>query len=1019
MTSDASLLQRFVQAGDREALGELFAKHYAAIHRSVLHMVHDSFEASDLTQAVFLKAIRAGHSFEPVGSFRAWLLKIAVNEVRQFRRGEHRRHRRDEIFQMYCAESATDQVAEDAVRREFEQRLDTELTLMPPELKDPLVLHYFEGSSYAQISEVLELPKSTVQRRLQRAVNHLRDRFRSSGATALLPFLDRLAPATGGTGLAVLAPALFGVAAMKVSYKLIASFVLLASCVVAAILVWAGQSEATRGVAATGDRVIADADTELTRAERLVRDAADDRHRVHSPQKARVYGRVVAGVEREGAARPQDRAVGAGLSGARVEVYDYAQGAMHVAIADERGFFEVAESVGSTGSFHVSATKPGFGRTRLDAVLPSIRPLEVLMKPARVLRGRILAAATRDPVCEFRVAVIRNHGRRMGLQVVAAMRRESLPPSARVECDRLFETHDGSFEIEDLDEGKYSLLVSARGFAPMVFSGGYPSWDHDHGLIAAAPDRAKRFDVLLPRTRETRMRVVDARTGLGLEGAQIRVELEGCGQHFYWPPGVVAERDGLYRLSLACDERGRLATSYLRVYKPGYVAWRGAVHRDDTIRVVELGSGASIRGSVRGLGGSARGAAIKVCDDASEAHLALSFSEPDGRFALSGLPANTRLCVYVLDCTMRKVLCVCPIRLSEGEVRTLDIGAATATAVFGRVTQSGKARPGELVSLDDALGHRTIVFTDSTGAFRLEGLPPGRTRIFINGDSVMSRRCFDLAVHEQRRLDFEFERRLTGTLVSADGQAMAPSDSATVVVARRVGEPMHHDEIEVDSEGRFELWCSAAGIYELGLAERHDEFVIDAPPRIDLRSRSNVSGIRLSLRQAPTDGRIIFRVIDAESGAAVQEGSYSVLTRSSSGAGLFEKGEIRELGLRPGAYRYSVTSSSHVPTKAQVSIEVGRSSVHRVLSLARSTAVRVESIQAGGRAFAAGLRIGDALTNYGVSRVRNVGELKQAIRSQAKSRSSIEIRFVRAGVTLTTRSNAGLLGITVTNQRLR
>lgn len=100
MTEDTILLERYVTDGDRAALEELFARHYAAVHRTILHMVHNSFDADDLSQATFLQAVRKGDQFRSRGSFRGWLLRIAVNQVRDFRRGRKQR-REDQLFDLF------------------------------------------------------------------------------------------------------------------------------------------------------------------------------------------------------------------------------------------------------------------------------------------------------------------------------------------------------------------------------------------------------------------------------------------------------------------------------------------------------------------------------------------------------------------------------------------------------------------------------------------------------------------------------------------------------------------------------------------------------------------------------------------------------------------------------------------------------------------------------------------------------------------------------------------------------
>src|SRR5690606_29928447 len=149
--------------------------------------------------------------YRGTGSFRGWLLRIAVNEARQFwRRGRRgsRSHPADPLFDDWAAshdEGVPDQVS----RREFEQALSRALESFPERLKVPLVLHYYEQMPLGAIAEVLGLPRSTVQSRCEQAVARLRKDFDKRRLHALLPVLGQVFqtfPAATRSGL--LTPAL-------------------------------------------------------------------------------------------------------------------------------------------------------------------------------------------------------------------------------------------------------------------------------------------------------------------------------------------------------------------------------------------------------------------------------------------------------------------------------------------------------------------------------------------------------------------------------------------------------------------------------------------------------------------------------------------------------------------------------------------------------------------------------------------------------------------------------------------
>lgn len=78
---DESLVRRAKQY-DQEAFTELYEKYFDKIYRYIAVKVGDRMEAEDITQQVFLKAIKSISSFKWRGfPFSSWLFRIAHNQV--------------------------------------------------------------------------------------------------------------------------------------------------------------------------------------------------------------------------------------------------------------------------------------------------------------------------------------------------------------------------------------------------------------------------------------------------------------------------------------------------------------------------------------------------------------------------------------------------------------------------------------------------------------------------------------------------------------------------------------------------------------------------------------------------------------------------------------------------------------------------------------------------------------------------------------------------------------------------
>ncbi len=81
MPEEESLVRR-AQQQDQQAFAQLYEEHFDKIYRYVALRIGDRAEAEDITQQIFLKALRSISSFRWKGvPFSAWLFRIAHNQV--------------------------------------------------------------------------------------------------------------------------------------------------------------------------------------------------------------------------------------------------------------------------------------------------------------------------------------------------------------------------------------------------------------------------------------------------------------------------------------------------------------------------------------------------------------------------------------------------------------------------------------------------------------------------------------------------------------------------------------------------------------------------------------------------------------------------------------------------------------------------------------------------------------------------------------------------------------------------
>lgn len=140
------------------------------LHRLALSWCRDSSLADDLVQETFLKALRRLNQLRDVGSMDAWLSNILFNSWRDHVRG--RRHTEDidqlsdlEEFVLDCEDEKRDLIGH------VHRAIDT----LPPAQREVLVLVDLYGYSYEEVAVQLSLPTGTVNSRISRAREALRE----------------------------------------------------------------------------------------------------------------------------------------------------------------------------------------------------------------------------------------------------------------------------------------------------------------------------------------------------------------------------------------------------------------------------------------------------------------------------------------------------------------------------------------------------------------------------------------------------------------------------------------------------------------------------------------------------------------------------------------------------------------------------------------------------------------------------------------------------------------------------
>jgi RNA polymerase sigma-70 factor (ECF subfamily) len=148
--------------GDKSAYALLIRKHYKHVFIVSLSVAGNVEDAEDVTQEAMLKGYTQLKQLRKNSQFGPWITKIAKNLC----------------LNIICKKKRTREIIEDkatgpiGIRNENED-LQQAIEDLPLEIRQPLVMYYFDGQSVQKVADGLNISTSAVYSRLRAAINEL------------------------------------------------------------------------------------------------------------------------------------------------------------------------------------------------------------------------------------------------------------------------------------------------------------------------------------------------------------------------------------------------------------------------------------------------------------------------------------------------------------------------------------------------------------------------------------------------------------------------------------------------------------------------------------------------------------------------------------------------------------------------------------------------------------------------------------------------------------------------------
>jgi RNA polymerase sigma-70 factor (ECF subfamily) len=163
--------------GDLDAFGLLYERYVERIFNYIFYRTGNTYDAEDLTERVFMRAMRHIGNYHDRGlPFSAWLYRIAHNLVANWHRDNNRR-KEIPLDESLFGDHQSEHPELELLRAEERERLLRVIRCLPDERQQLLILKFVEHLSNAEIGQIMGRTEGAVKSLYHRTLLVMRDEF--------------------------------------------------------------------------------------------------------------------------------------------------------------------------------------------------------------------------------------------------------------------------------------------------------------------------------------------------------------------------------------------------------------------------------------------------------------------------------------------------------------------------------------------------------------------------------------------------------------------------------------------------------------------------------------------------------------------------------------------------------------------------------------------------------------------------------------------------------------------------
>ncbi len=173
-TDDSILIKEYINKNSERAAYCIVEKYRKKVYLQICHYINDYDEAEDITQEVFIKALKNLDKFQQKCTLSTWLYTITKNtcfsKIKEKKEGKYK-HNLDTINDFSSHNARPDEELE---FNELNNILKKAFNQLPKKQTEIFLLRFFYGMKYEEISKITKTSIGTLKANYFNAINKIK-----------------------------------------------------------------------------------------------------------------------------------------------------------------------------------------------------------------------------------------------------------------------------------------------------------------------------------------------------------------------------------------------------------------------------------------------------------------------------------------------------------------------------------------------------------------------------------------------------------------------------------------------------------------------------------------------------------------------------------------------------------------------------------------------------------------------------------------------------------------------------